>query len=60
MPITIELLDMSGRKVVTNSKTFDPGSFDINIPVNQLSAGVYVVKVSSGNDFAFTTITIVR
>ncbi|MGA2298184.1 MAG: T9SS type A sorting domain-containing protein [FCB group bacterium] len=62
MPITIELLDINGRTALTAyaGKTFDPGSTEINIHVNTLPAGVYLVKVSSGNSFAFTKVIIAR
>ena len=62
IPVTIELLDVTGRRAITayDGKTFDIGSTQIDIPVNNLASGVYILKVSSGNDFAITSITIVR
>jgi hypothetical protein len=46
--IAVELFDLLGRrKSVLASRTFDPGTYSIGIPVRTLESGVYLVRVSS-------------
>ncbi|MFA6570057.1 MAG: T9SS type A sorting domain-containing protein, partial [Bacteroidota bacterium] len=60
MPVTIELMDVTGRKVMTQSKSFEVGKNKVSFNVENLPAGAYILQVSSGNDSAIRTLTIVR
>jgi PKD repeat protein len=43
----VSILDISGKKVYTETVTFNAGEQQVTLPVNNLPAGVYLVKMTS-------------
>lgn len=44
--ISTEIIDMSGRKIISRKETMPAGSSTYTIPTEQLAAGIYILKTS--------------
>lgn len=53
--IEISLFDLSGRLV--SNEVLNLNGLSVKVPVNQLPAGIYTLKVKAGTDVFFTKIT---
>lgn len=53
--IEISLFDLSGRLV--SNEVLNLNGLSVKVPVNQLPAGIYTLKVNAGSDVFFTKIT---
>ncbi|MBA4168301.1 MAG: T9SS type A sorting domain-containing protein, partial [Chitinophagaceae bacterium] len=51
--VLLSLTDMSGKVVRTVSSVYAQGSSEVHIPSNELSGGIYFLKIQSP-DFSFT------
>lgn len=57
----LTLTDASGAKAITLAKSvFDPGSYQVRIPVEQLSSGSYILRMVSGKHTQEKTVVIVK
>ena len=46
----VNVIDLTGRAVIEQSARITAGENRINIPVDQLNSGMYLVRLSSGNN----------
>jgi hypothetical protein len=62
MPLTIELFDINGRNVSTiyDQRKFEPGIFEIKIPIDKLNTNVYIMKVINGNNFNIRIFSVIK
>ena len=48
--VLVNVIDLNGRAVIEQSARITAGENRINIPVDQLNSGMYLVRLSSGNN----------
>ena len=48
--VLVSVIDLNGRAVIEQSARITAGENRINIPVDQLNSGMYLVRLSSGNN----------
>jgi hypothetical protein len=50
--LTFELIDLAGRSITAFSKSHSfPGSYQADLDLSHLSAGIYIYRFSNGSDF---------
>jgi hypothetical protein len=61
-PISIDILDLTGKTVITNcsDKVYGQGIYDINIPFGQMSSGTYILRVSGATETAINKFVVVK
>ncbi|MDF2186886.1 T9SS type A sorting domain-containing protein [Paraflavitalea sp. CAU 1676] len=47
--VTVELADMNGRKLLANTNLYASGVTEVNLPTDNLPAGIYFLKVRGDN-----------
>src|SRR6185436_11654833 len=57
-PLTVRLLNLLGQQAYSRTTATDGGPFELEVPLNQVAPGLYLIEVTQGDQKLVRKITV--